>query len=60
MKPSPQELMLKILQELAILRMVERGLEDSGENRTFSSEEMEQRISSWVVTPPSPASTTTL
>lgn len=37
----------EILRELAFARMVERGLADSDEGRTFSSEEMEARISSW-------------
>jgi predicted transcriptional regulator len=37
----------EILRELAFARMVERGLVDSDEGRTISSEEMESRISSW-------------
>lgn len=37
----------EILQELAFARMVERGLADSDEGRTISSEEMEKRIFSW-------------
>ena len=37
----------EILRELAFARMVERGLADSDEGRTISSEEMEARISSW-------------
>ncbi len=37
----------EILRELAFARMIERGLADSDEGRTISSEEMEARISSW-------------
>jgi predicted transcriptional regulator len=37
----------EILQELALARMIERGLEDSENHRTISHEEMGQRISSW-------------
>jgi predicted transcriptional regulator len=37
----------EILRELAFARMVERGLSDSDNGRTISSEEMEARISSW-------------
>lgn len=37
----------EIFRELAFARMVERGLEDSEQGRTLSSEEMEQRIASW-------------
>lgn len=37
----------EILQELALARMIERGLADSESNRTISHEEMGQRISSW-------------
>ena len=37
----------EILQELAMARMIERGLEDSQNGRTISHEEMGQRISSW-------------
>ncbi|MEA2601602.1 MAG: hypothetical protein QOF89_2594 [Acidobacteriota bacterium] len=37
----------EILQELALARMIERGLGDSQNDRTISHEEMGQRISSW-------------
>ena len=37
----------EILRELAFERMVNRGLEDSRQNRTLSNEEIEQRIQSW-------------
>ena len=37
----------EILRELAFSRMVERGLDDSENGRTLSSEEMDERISSW-------------
>lgn len=37
----------EILRELAFGRMVERGLADSEQGRTLSSEEMDERISSW-------------
>ena len=37
----------EILQELALARMIERGLDDSQNDRTISHEEMGQRISSW-------------
>lgn len=37
----------EILRELAFARMVERGLADSENGRTLSSEEMDERISSW-------------
>lgn len=37
----------EILQELAFARMIERGLADSDEGKTISSEEMEKRVSSW-------------
>ena len=37
----------EILRELAFARMVERGLADSDNGRTISSEEMDARISSW-------------
>jgi predicted transcriptional regulator len=37
----------EILQELALARMIERGLADSESNRTISHEEIGQRISSW-------------
>ncbi|OGP81060.1 MAG: hypothetical protein A2Z08_01635 [Deltaproteobacteria bacterium RBG_16_54_11] len=36
-----------ILRELAFVRMVERGLEDSRAGRTISNEEMGHRIRSW-------------
>jgi hypothetical protein len=37
----------KILRELAFSRMIERGLEDSRENRVISNDEMEHRIKTW-------------
>ena len=37
----------EILRELAFERMVNRGLEDSRQNKTLSNEEIEQRIQSW-------------
>ena len=37
----------EILREPAFERMVNRGLEDSRKNRTFSNEEIEQRMQSW-------------
>jgi hypothetical protein len=37
----------EILREVAFARMVEKGLEDSRENRTISNEEMEHRIKAW-------------
>lgn len=37
----------EILRELAFSRMVERGLEDSQQNRTISNEEMGHRIRTW-------------
>jgi predicted transcriptional regulator len=37
----------EILRELAFVRMVERGVEDSRAGRTISNEEMGRRISSW-------------
>ena len=36
-----------IIRELAFDLMVQRGLKDSGEQRTISNEEMERRIKSW-------------
>ncbi len=36
-----------ILRELAFVRMVERGLEDSNAGRTISNEEMLHRIQTW-------------
>lgn len=37
----------EILREVAFARMVEKGLQDSLENRTISNEEMEHRIKTW-------------
>jgi hypothetical protein len=37
----------EILRELALARMIERGLEDSQAHRTISDEEMKQRIRTW-------------
>ncbi len=36
-----------ILRELKFARMVERGLDDSRENRTIGNEEMKRRIRLW-------------
>ena len=37
----------EILRELALARMIERGLDDSQAHRTISDEEMRQRIRTW-------------
>jgi predicted transcriptional regulator len=37
----------EILREIALTRMVERGLADSDAGRTISHEEMGRRIASW-------------
>jgi len=37
----------EILQELALARMIERGLADVEAGRTISHEEMGERIASW-------------
>ena len=37
----------EIMRELAFERMIERGLEDSRNNRTYTNEEIEHRIRSW-------------
>jgi len=37
----------EVLRELAFVRMIERGLEDSRVNRTISNEEMKHRIKTW-------------
>jgi predicted transcriptional regulator len=37
----------EILRELALARMIERGLEDSQVGRIISDEEMRHRISTW-------------
>lgn len=37
----------EILQELALLRMIERGLADSTAGKTISHEQMRQEIESW-------------
>ena len=37
----------EILRELALARMIERGLEDSQAHRIISDEEMRQRIHTW-------------
>lgn len=37
----------EILRELALARMVEKGLEDSRRGRTLSNEEMARRIQTW-------------
>jgi len=36
----------EILKELAFARMIEKGLDDSKNNRTISNEEMKQKIES--------------
>ena len=36
-----------ILKELAISRMIERGMKDSHANRKITNEELERRIKSW-------------
>ena len=37
----------EILRELAFFRMIEKGLNDSVNNRTISNEEMKHRIHLW-------------
>jgi hypothetical protein len=37
----------EILRELALARMIDRGLEDSRAGRTISNEDMERRIRTW-------------
>ncbi len=37
----------EILRELALKRMIDRGLSDSNANRAISSDEMKKRIKSW-------------
>ncbi len=37
----------EILRELAMARMIERGLEDSQQGRTVDNNEMKRRIDSW-------------
>jgi hypothetical protein len=37
----------EILRELALARMIERGLENSQAHRTISDEEMKQRMRTW-------------
>ena len=37
----------EIMRELAFQRMVNRGLEDSRQQRTISNQDMLQRISAW-------------
>ena len=37
----------EILRELALARMIERGIEDSQAGRIISDEEMRHRISTW-------------
>ena len=37
----------EILRELALARMVDRGLQDSDRGRTISNEEMKARIKTW-------------
>lgn len=37
----------EILRELALTRMIERGLADSDDQRTISNEEMKRRIRTW-------------
>ncbi len=38
----------EIVRELALARMIERGLADSEARRVIGNEEMERRIRSWV------------
>ncbi len=37
----------EILRELALARMIKRGLEDSDAGRTITNEEMKQQMSKW-------------
>ena len=37
----------EILQELAFMRMIDRGLADSDAGRTISHDELKRRIASW-------------
>ena len=37
----------EILHELVFVRMVERGLKDSQDNRKISNEEMQHKIKTW-------------
>ncbi len=37
----------EIMQELAFQRMINRGLDDSRQQRTISNQDMLQRISAW-------------
>ena len=37
----------EIIRELAFHRMIQRGLKDSDEGRTISTDEMEARINTW-------------
>ena len=37
----------EILRDLAIARMIDRGLADSDAGRTISNQEMQERIRSW-------------
>ena len=37
----------ELIRELAFARMVERGLRDSEERRTISSEELRSRVDTW-------------
>jgi hypothetical protein len=37
----------EILKELAFSRMIEKGLDDSKNNRTISNKEMKQKIQQW-------------
>ncbi len=46
-KEAAKDRILKIVDAQALARMIERGLEDSQNDRTISHEEMGQRISSW-------------
>ena len=38
----------EIIRELVFARMIERGLVDSEAGRTISTEELEQRVATWV------------
>lgn len=37
----------EVLRELAFVRMIERGLDDSQANRTINNNEMKHRIKTW-------------
>ena len=37
----------EMMRELAFERMIERGLDDSGQGKTISNEELRRRIRTW-------------